>query len=93
MTTKRSEVASQGNLPKAGHAGAKRLLIAVCAVLLVVGLGACEKSQVITYKQGKYQGKTDTKPWDNEQFNGDQTAWERETKARQLSQNEYRRAN
>ena len=71
----------------------KRLLIAICAALVSLGLVACEKSQVITYKQGKYQGKTDTKPWDNEQFKGDQAAWERVMKARQLSQNEYTRTN
>jgi hypothetical protein len=71
----------------------KRLVIAICAALVSLGLVACEKSQVITYKQGKYQGKTDTKPWDNEQFKGDQAAWERVMKARQLSQNEYKRTN
>ena len=71
----------------------KRLIAIVSVALLGVGLAACEKSQVITYKQGKYQGKTDTKPWDNEQFKGDQVAWEKAVKARTLGQNEYRRAN
>ena len=71
----------------------KRLVILAAAATLVLGLAACEKSQVITYKQGKYQGKTDTKPWDNEQFKGDQVAWEKAVKARTLGQNEYRRAN
>ena len=67
----------------------KKIVIAVSAALL--GLAACEKSQVITYKQGKYQGKTDTKPWDNEQFNGDQVAWEKAMKQRASNQNEYRK--
>ena len=80
MTTKRSEVA-------------RRLLMVAGVALLGLGLVACEKSQVVTYKQGKYQGKTDTKPWDNEQFKGDQAAWEKAMKQRQLSQNDYKRSN
>ena len=69
----------------------KRLIAIVSVALLGVGLVACEKSQVITYKQGKYQGKTDTKPWDNEQFKGDQVAWEKAVKQRASNQNEYRK--
>ena len=69
----------------------KRLIAIVSVALLGVGLAACEKSQVITYKQGKYQGKTDTKPWDNEQFKGDQVAWEKAMKQRASNQNEYRK--
>jgi len=80
MTTKRSDVA-------------KRLLTTASVALLGLGLVACEKSQVVTYKQGKYQGKTDSKPWDNEQFKGDQAAWEKAMKQRQLSQNDYKRSN
>jgi hypothetical protein len=87
MTTKRSEVAA-----KAGYA-AKSFLVAASAALLMLGLAACEKSQIVNYKQGKYQGKTDTKPWDNEQFKGDQAAWEKAMKQRQLSQNDYKRSN
>ena len=69
----------------------KRLIAIVSVALLGLGLAACEKSQVITYKQGKYQGKTDTKPWDNEQFKGDQVAWEKAMKQRASNQNEYRK--
>ena len=69
----------------------KKIVIAVSAALL--GLAACEKSQVISYKQGKYQGKTDSQPWENDQFKGDKVAWEKAVKARNLGQNEYRRAN
>ena len=69
----------------------KRLVILAAAATLVLGLVACDKSQVITYKQGKYQGKTDTKPWDNEQFKGDQVAWEKAMKQRASNQNEYRK--
>ena len=32
-------------------------------------------------------------PWDNEQFMGDKTAWEKSLKERNLSQNEHRRTN
>ena len=69
----------------------KRLIAIVSVALLGVGLVACEKSQVITYKQGKYQGKTDSHPWENEQFKGDQVAWEKAMKQRASNQNEYRK--
>ena len=71
----------------------KRLLIATIALLLGLGLTACEKSQIISYKQGKYQGKADSQPWDNDQFKGDQAAWEKAMKARNMAQNEYKRTN
>ncbi len=46
---------------------ARRLMLAGAAVLFAVGLSACgERDQVTVYKQGKYQGKPDTKPWDND---------------------------
>ena len=69
----------------------KRLIAIVSVALLGVGLVACEKSQVITYKQGKYQGKTDSQPWENEQFKGDKVAWEKAMKQRASNQNEYRK--
>ena len=71
----------------------KRLLIIGVVAALGLGLVACEKSQIISYKQGKYQGKTDSQPWDNEQFKGDQAAWEKAMKARNMAQNEYKRTN
>ena len=45
-----------------------RLVLTVAAAaLLAVGVSACgEKSQVVVYKQGKYQGKPDGRPWDND---------------------------
>jgi len=77
-------------------------LIAGAVLLTAVGLGACgERDQVVVYKQGKYQGKPDTKPWENDPATmlyttskwskGDKTGWETAVKSRNLSQNEYTR--
>jgi len=82
---------------------ARTLMLAGVAVLFAVGLGACgERDQVTVYKQGKYQGKPDTKPWENDpavspypgsKWNkGDKTSWESAVKTRSLAQNEYTRA-
>jgi hypothetical protein len=71
-----------------------RMLILASATALVLGLAACgERPQVITYKQGSYQGKPDSRPWDNAPFKGDQRAWELALKDRAQTQNEYKRAN
>ena len=43
------------------------------------------------YKQGQYQGKPDSKPWDNDQFKGNQVEWEKTIKTRNQGQNEYSR--
>lgn len=68
----------------------KRLMLAAGAAMLVLGVAGCgEKPAVTVYKQGQYQGKPDTRPWDNEQFKGDKSAWEKSVKARNLGQNEY----
>ena len=81
---------------------ASRFILAIAALAVAAGLSACgEREQVIVYKQGKYQGKPDTKPWENDpaanpypgsKWNkGDQTSWEAAVKTRNLSQNEYNR--
>jgi len=81
---------------------ARRLMLAGAAVLLAVGLSACgEREQVIVYKQGKYQGKPDTPPWENDPgaslytsskwSKGDRTGWESALRTRNLAQNEYSR--
>jgi len=77
----------------------------VVAAMLVAatGLAACgEREQVIVYKQGKYQGKPDSKPWDSDPAaslyttskwtKGDQASWETALKTRNLYQNEMTRA-
>jgi hypothetical protein len=76
---------------------------AVAVAAAIVGLAGCgEREQVVVYKQGKYQGKPDAKPWSNDPAaavytpqkwtKGDQTSWEGALKARNLTQNEYMRA-
>ena len=71
---------------------ARSVLLATVAAAVSLGLAACgEKEQVVVYKQGKYQGKPDTKPYDNPAFGGDPAKWEGAIKGRGQNQNEYRR--
>ena len=68
----------------------KRLIPAAVAAMLVLGVAGCgEKPAVTVYKQGQYQGKPDSRPWENDQFKGDKAAWEKSVKARNVGQNEY----
>jgi len=61
---------------------------------LLLALAACsERSQVVNYKQGSYQGKPDTPPYQNAPYNGDKAAWERAVATRAQAQNEYKRTN
>jgi len=62
---------------------------AILAAVILPLSGCGESEQVIVYKQGKYQGKPDTKPWDNDQFKGNQAQWETAIKTRNQAQNEY----
>ena len=62
------------------------------ALVLALMLAACgERPQVVNYKQGTYQGKPDTPPYERAPYNGDKTAWEREIATRTQHQNEYKR--
>ena len=71
-----------------------RWLLAGPALVTAIVLVACgERPQNIDYKQGVYQGKPDTRPWENAPFKGDQKAWEVALKDRAQSQNEYKRTN
>ena len=71
-----------------------RLALVGVVLAAAFALAACgERPQVITYKQGSYQGKPDSRPWDNAPFKGDQRAWELALKDRAQTQNEYKRAN
>ncbi len=81
---------------------ALKLVSALAALFAVAGLTGCgEKDQVIVYKQGKYQGKPDTKPWENapgsslyttsKWTGGDKSSWESALRSRNQSQNEYAR--
>jgi len=79
---------------------APRVTAALLAAAAVLGLAACgEAEQVVVYKQGKYQGKADTQPWNNAPLayggndwtKGDKASWEKQINTRNLGQNEYRR--
>jgi hypothetical protein len=83
--------------------GARKLSVAVAALAVAASLAGCgEKEQVIVYQQGKYQGKADTRPWENEPgaslyttskwTKGDKSSWEAALKSRNQNQNEYTRA-
>lgn len=80
----------------------RKLAIAGAALIALAGMTGCgESEQVIVYKQGKYQGKPDTKPWENEpsaslyttsKWNkGDKSGWETALRSRAQHQNEYTR--
>lgn len=76
---------------------ARKLVLA--ALVLAAGIAGCgEVDQVIVYKQGKYQGKTDAQPWSNDPAagskwtKGDKSSWEAAIKSRNQHQNEYARA-
>ncbi len=82
---------------------ARKLVFALAALLVALGIAACgEREQVIVYKQGKYQGKPDTQPWENDPAanpypgskwsKGDKPGWESALRTRNLAQNEYTRA-
>jgi hypothetical protein len=76
-----------------------RLAVAALTALCVIALGGCgQRPQAeATYQHGKYQGKPDTRPWDDappayggaKWTQGDKASWENEIKTRNLSQNEY----
>ena len=78
----------------------KPTVTVVLALLVAIGIAGCgEREQTTLYKDGKYRGKPDTKPWDNAPpaygtagwAKGDYESWENQVKARNSAQNEYRR--
>ena len=77
-----------------------RIVVVILAALGMLALSGCgEKPQAASYKEGKYQGKPDTPPWDNAPLayseysnkwtKGDQKGWTDEIKTRNKFQNEY----
>ena len=64
------------------------LLMAATAFLLS---GCGERPQVVQYKQGRYQGKPDTPPYQGAPFNGDRKQWDDAIRTRNQYQNEYKR--
>ncbi len=68
-----------------------RKVIAGLAVgVWVLAAAGCGDKPMV-YKQGQYQGKPDSKPWDNDRFKGNQVEWEKAITARNQGQNEYTR--
>ena len=66
------------------------LMLATAAALALTACG--ERPQVVNYKQGTYQGKPDSPPY-NAQFNGNRQEWENAIRTRNQTQNEYKRTN
>ena len=74
----------------------RRVVVLAAAALLA---GCMEVEQTATpSRQGKYQGKPDTMPWNNQPLaagpqwkQGDRGSWEEQIKTRQLGQHEHRR--
>ena len=71
----------------------RRTMLILLVGALIIGISGCGERPAVIYKQGKYQGKPDTQPWDNEQFKGNRMAWENAVKARAQNENEYNKAN
>jgi len=77
----------------------RRSLIAIAFGALAIIAGCGEREQTALYKDGKYRGKTDARPWDNapppaasaEWKKGDHASWENQVRTRSAAQNENRR--
>jgi hypothetical protein len=68
------------------------ILIVVTTIAVSAFVAGCgERPNVTVYKQGSYQGKPDSLPWQSAPFNNNQTEWEKAIKARNNAQNEYLR--
>ena len=64
-------------------------LILLMAALMLAGCG--DRDKAVVYKQGVYQGKTDSAPWNNALYKGDKARWESDIRARNREQDESRR--
>ena len=76
-----------------------RALVLVAVAMALAGCMEVEQTATPS-RQGKYQGKPDTMPWNNSPLaagpqwkQGDRTSWEEQIKKRQLAQHEDRRIN
>ncbi|HEX2333965.1 MAG TPA: hypothetical protein VHI32_12430 [Burkholderiales bacterium] len=77
----------------------RRFLTVIVFASLATIAGCGEREQVVVYKDGKYQGKPDARPWDNAPpangsagwKQGDHSGWENQLRARSAGQNENRR--
>ncbi|OIR03488.1 hypothetical protein GALL_143470 [mine drainage metagenome] len=66
-----------------------RLFLMAAMALALAGCG--ERDKAMVYKQGVYQGKTDSAPWNNALYKGDKAKWESDIRARNQQQDESRR--
>lgn len=78
----------------------KRVLAITMVAMLAALAGGCgEREQTALYKDGKYRGKPDSRPWDNPPpaygsaiwQKGDEQAWERSLRTRHAGQDENQR--
>ena len=78
----------------------KFMIAIVLAALGVTGFTGCgEREQNASYKDGKYRGKPDGRPWESQPpayvpggwAKGDRIEWEKQMRARSAGQNEYQR--
>ena len=67
------------------------VLAALLAFAALTLAGCGERPQVVQYKQGRYQGKADTTPYQGAPFNGNRQQWDDAIRTRQQNQNEYKR--
>ena len=70
---------------------ATRIALAIVSVATLALAGCGERPQVISYKQGTYQGKPDTPAYQSAPFNGNKQQWDNAIETRMQSQNEYTR--
>jgi hypothetical protein len=74
-------------------------MIRIVLLMALLGLSACGNREQIAEGKRSYQGKADSRSWDNEPLadgsakwnKGDRASWEQAIKARQVTQNEYKR--
>ena len=74
-------------------------MIRIVLLLALLSLSACGNRDEIAEGKRSYQGKPDSRAWDNEPLadgsakwsTGDRASWETAIKARQLTQHEYKR--
>ena len=69
---------------------ANQLIAGIAIATVAVLMAGCGEKPMV-YKQGQYQGKPDSKPWENDLFKGNQTEWDKAIKARNQGQDEYSR--
>ena len=70
---------------------ATRIALTIVSVATLALAGCGERPQVINYKQGTYQCKTDSTSYQVAPFIGNKQQWDNAIETRMQSQNEYTR--